>query len=378
MRSQLKLWRGDGDSNPQTPWEAVRWDGSRDVADAVLDRREVHGGWRLVEFLRRYFCPSVLFVGDPPVTDGTVLAYWDAVRWAVRLGGDPLLDDISDIWLSAIQAKMCAARYRRSPGCPERQLSAQTRAKHSRQLRSMLKEAAWIGVVQPMRPPRRARRRGAALRPKPKPAYTVPELRRIVAQAERIPVRGFEGCRLRSLWRSIYGVGFYCGVRREALLGLTWEAVDVRKIVEEPTSGDDGGVPVNREEPWLHVPAELEKDSERMDTLIHPALWTELLHLRGQSALASDKLVPWPCEPDWLTQRVKDAVAACGVGSGRGRDLHGLRRANIQWWADSDYDAEKKALARAAGHSDPSTTFGYYADVGRMRAKYVRQMPAIW
>lgn len=361
MVAQLRLWRGDGENHPPTPWESVHWDGARKVEDAVLDGREVHGGWRLVEFLRRYFGPAHLLGGEAPATEKTILGYWDAVRWACRVDRDPLLDEIGDGWLGQTLGRMRDARYRRGTQCVERGLASETRAKHGRQLRTLLKEAAWLGVIGPMRPAMRARRRSAAQRPGPKPAYTVAELRAIVARSESIPVKGFSGSRLRALWRSIYGLGFYTGLRREALLAVSWQCVQ----------------PVG-EEQWLRVPATMAKDKEPWEGPIYPALWTELLQVYGESPAQSAALLPWPYEADWLTQRVKDAVAAAGIAGGRGRDLHGLRRSHEQVMLSSGFDLERQTAARLLNQSDPATTFGYYAQLGQLRAKYIRAMPAIW
>lgn len=360
-RSQLKLWRPEDESNPPTPWECVHWDGKRDVEDAVLDGRQVHGGWRLVEFLRRHFGPACLYGGEFPASSKTILGYWDAVRWAVRVDADRLLQDLSEGWLVQVHTRMETATYQRAKVAKQRSLSRDTRAKHGRQLRTILKELAWLDVVGPMRPQRRSRRRSHANRPSPKPAYTLQELRSVVSAAESIPIRGFECSRLRALWRSIFGLGFYTGLRRETLLAVSWNEVQTR----------DG-------EPWLHVPAAMTKDSEPWDGPIHTTLWVELLALHGESPATSAQLVPWPYEADWLLARVKQAVVAAGIAAGRGRDIHGLRRAHEQEMLRAGFDLEKQTAARLLNQSDPSTTFGYYAQLGQLRAKYIRQMPEIW
>jgi integrase len=361
MRSQLRLWRPDGDCHPPTPWEHVRWDGSRTVEDAVLDGREVHKGWRLVEFLRRYFGPVWLFGGETPARDGYILAFWDAARWVARVVGDPLLADICEGWFADFQGKLRDATYTRSTVCNARKLSDATRAKHYRQIRALIRELEWLRIIDPMRPPRKSRRRSAPEEPEPKPCYSVPDLRKLVAAAVNVPVQGCDADRRRALWRATIGLGFYTGLRREACLSATWSHVERLGT-----------------ESWLHVPGALTKTKKRWDGPIYPALLAELEQLRPAGDDRDCKLLPWPYKPDWVLRLVKIACGLAGLGSGKGRDIHGLRRSHTELVLGEDYTAEATDVRDSLDQADESTTFRYYTPRAKLRAKYIRRAPAIW
>ena len=356
MSAQLRLWcPTEGQPHLETEWQEIRWDGSREAVPVESD--EVSTDWRWSEFFLRYFRPAFLFAA-PAAQDKTICGYYDAVRYSVLLGGDPLLADVDAGWLQGVRANLGKATFARGKYSPHRPLSRETQAKHWRQLSTIARELQWLELIPPIRPPRKTRRRSALrIGPRPKPAYTVPQLRLIVSELCRIRVAGFEGDLLRALWRSVVGLGFYTGLRREALLSVTWAEVEL----------EDGVW-------WLHVPAEMTKDAEPWDGPIYPALVAELCRIRG----ATGKLLPWPYGADWLTSRFKRGVQAANIPLGRGRDLQGLRRAHEQTLLEAGFDLEKQTAARLLNHSDPSTTFGHYAHLGQLRAKYIRHMPAIW
>lgn len=355
MLQQLRLWNPDAIvDEPEAVWEKIRWDGRRAVPD---QEPRPSNAWRFSRWFLEYYVPWQLCAGDDPARDKTILGYYDAVRWAIRVAGDPYLEDIGQGWLAKVHGGLAESTYCRSNRCEiGRPLASETQAKHRRQLATCLREAIWQGLVSPLRTRRTVRRRSGRVRPVPKPAYTVAELRRIVQQAEVLAVAGFSGVRLRALWRSLYGLAFFTGLRREAVLSVTWEHV----------SELDGVC-------WLRVPAELAKDSEAWEGPLYGPLVAELRTVRG----VSGRLAPWPHGADWLSERHRQICAAVGL-SGRGRDWHGLRRAHVATLAAAGFDAEKRSLALLAGHADAATTFGSYTAVGQLRAKYVPHLPAIW
>lgn len=355
MSQQLRLWCPEQPDAPEISWEQLRWDGRRTVPDT---EPRPTPGWRLSRWFLQYYVPWQLCAGDDPARDKTILGYFDAIRWSVRVAGDPYLEEIGPAWLARVYAGLANQTYARSAALNiARPLAAETQAKHRRQLAACLREAIWQGLVAPLRTRRAVRRRSGRVRPAPKPAYTVAELRRIVAQAETVPVSGFTGDRQRSIWRALYGLAFYTGMRREAILSVTWEHV----------TETDGMW-------WLRAPAEVAKDSEPWDGPLYGTLVRELLALRG----ASSKLAPWPHGPDWLSERHRMICAAVGL-SGRGRaEWHALKRSHLHVLAEAGFDAEKRAISLIAGHSDCGTTFGHYTPLGRLRAKYVLEMPPIW
>lgn len=354
--TQLRLWTPDEVVEPECDWESMRWDGDRTVPE---EEPRPDKAWRFSRWFRAYWVPWGLCAGDDPARDKTILGYYDAVRWAMRIAGDPLLENLGEAWLTRVSAGLGKQTYCRGKQVGTlRPLSAETQAKHRRQIATCLRELTWQNLIRPIRPRRRVRRRSGRIRPTPKPAYSVAELRRIVAQAATVPVRGFTGPRLVSLWRSIYGLAYYTGLRREAVLAVTWAHV----------SETDGTW-------WLRVPAEITKDSEPWEGPLYGPLVAELAAVRGQDA--GGRLIPWPHGADWLLARHKQICAAVGL-TGRGRDLHALRRSHLQTLAESGFDSEKQSLVLLAGHSDASTTFGHYTPIGRLRAKYVPQMPLIW
>lgn len=353
--TQLRLWTPeDATDEPELPWQKMRWDWDRAVPDAPPN---VLQSWRFSRWFLEYWLPWGLCAGEDPARDKTILGYFDAARWALRVAGDPILDQIGEGWLARVNAGLGKQTYSRSAALEVlRPLSAETQAKHRRQIATCLRELVWQGLIKPLRTRRRVKRRSSRVRPVPKAAYSVGELRRIVSQAETVPVEGFTGDRLRALWRSVYGIGFYTGLRREAWLAANWAHV-----------AETDGVW------WLRVPAEITKDSEPWEGPLYEPLVRELLAIRG----GSGRLIPWPYGADWLLERHKQSCRAVGL-TGRGRDLHGLRRSHLVCLADAGFDAEKQSLTLMAGHSDAATTFGHYTPVGRLRAKYVPQMPAIW
>lgn len=353
--TQLRLWSPDEADEPETSWEQIRWSGDRTVPDA---EPRPHKRWRFSRWFREYWVPWGLCAGDDPARDKTIWGYYDACRWAVRIAGDPLLEDISTGWLNRVHSGLTVQTWTRAKThATARPLSSETQAKLRRSLATCLREMAWQGLIPAIRTRPRATRRAGRVRQPPKPAYTIPELRRIVAYAETMPVRGFSGPRLQSLWRCVYGLGFYTGIRREALLSATWA-----HVVET-----DGVW-------WLCVPAEICKDSEPWEGPLYRPLVTELLAVRGAE---DGRLVPWPHRPEWLLSRHKQICRAVGL-SGRGRDLHGLKRSHLAALADAGFDAEKRSLALLAGHSDLATTFHHYTPIARLRSKYIPTMPAIW
>lgn len=354
--AQLRLWSPDQEVEPEMPWDKMRWDGDRSVPD---QEPRPDKSWRLSRWVLEYWRPWGLCAGEDPAREKTILNYFDATRWALRIGGDPLLEDLNAGWLAKVFGGLGTQTYARTCAKPAvaRHLAAETQAKHRRALSTLVRELVWQGLVPPMRVRPRCKRRAGRVRPVPKPAYTVPELRKIVSQAETVAVSGFTGPRLRALWRSVYGIGFYTGLRREAWLSVTWAHV----------SATDGVW-------WLRVPAELAKDSEPWDGPLYGALVQELLLLRNQE---DGRLIPWPHGADWLLARHKQISKAAGI-SGRGRDLHGLKRAHLCVLAEAGFDAEKRSLSLLAGHSDCTTTFSHYTPIGRLRAKYIPQMPPIW
>lgn len=354
MSFQLRLWVPDGTDGPNSAcdWQEMRWDG----VSAVPEREpRPTKDWRFSRWFREYWVPWELLAGDDPAREKTVLGYFDAVRWAIRIGGDPMLKDIDQGWLNRVQSGLAQQTFCRSAafGVP-RPLRPETQAKHKRQLATCLKELVWQGLVKPLRTRRRVKRRAGRCRPVPKLAYSVEQLRAIVQRAEQVPVNGFSGCRLRAFWRAVYGLAFYTGLRREAVLSVHWSHV---------TEAD--GVA------WLVVPAELTKDSEVWEGPLHPLLAEVLRVIRGPSG----RLAPWPYRADWLSERHREICRAMGLPV---HDWHGLKRAHVQTLTAAGFDAEKRGLALLAGHSDCSTTFGHYTAVGQLRAKYLPQMPALW
>jgi integrase len=354
VSAQLRLWVPDGTEGPETEcdWQEVRWDGVRAVpASEPLPTKD----WRLSRWFREYWVPWELLAGDDPAREKTVLGYFDAVRWAIRIGGDPILKDIDQGWLNRVQSGLAEQTFCRAAKCGiQRPLRQDTQAKHKRQLATCLKELVWQGLVKPLRTRRRVKRRAGRVRPAPKPAYSVEQLRAILGKAEGVPVEGFAGSQLRSLWRSLYGLAFYTGLRREAVLAVNWSHVTESQGVS-----------------WLVVPAELTKDSESWEGPLHPALVDVFRAIRGPS----DRLAPWPYRADWLSERHREICRGLGL---RMTDWHGLKRSHMQTLTVAGFDAEKRGLALLAGHSDASTTFGHYTTVGQLRAKYLPQMPALW
>jgi integrase len=358
---QLKLYFGpESGDPPECRPEDLRWDGSRSVPAVVPEfgKRDRFSRWLL-----EYWVPFRLAAGEDPAADKTILGYFEAGRWAVRCAGDPCLGDLCEAWLLRVNDGLRTASYSRCEraGAKQRALSGETAAKHRRCLGTMLRELAWQGLVREMRTRRPAkRRRGkAAARTVQKPAYTVGQLRSIVAAAEKMPIAGLSGRASVALWRVLYGLAFYTGLRRETVLAAGWQHV-------EAVGGCD----------WLRIPASLTKDSESWDGALHPAVLDELGQLHGGER--AGLLAPWPYEPDWWYRRHCAAVEAAGIVRERGRDLHGLRRAHTSELRALGFEADVRGLAALMNHSDPATTTQYYVQLGQVRAKYLPQLPAIW
>lgn len=363
MVHQLRLWRPDIDVRPPAKADSLRWDGRREMPER---RPCLSADMRLAaEWFPQWFLPFCLAGGDFPAADKTILGYYEALRWAVRTAGDPVLRDVDESWVGRVYEGLRTATYTRgrSSGASWA-MSAATADKHRRGLRTMCRELEDQELILPLRRRRIPKRRSMrARRPMMKPSYTVEQLRAIVAAAESIEIRGWTRRQQVAFWRSAYGLAFYTGLRREAILGVEW-----RHLHGE----------------WLIVPDSLTKDGEPWEGPLPAQLLGELQLVSGSQR--DGLLLPWPYGPDWLLARHYQACAAAGVcglpGRGqrreRGRDWHGIRRCHTAVLGSMGFNEERQALSRLIGHSDPVTTFGYYTELGKLRGKYVLDLPALW
>lgn len=360
MAPLLRLYTGDECDRSAAPCdpEGLKWDRSR---LAPVDQPAITSRDRLSRWFTGYWVPLELASGADPARDKTVLGYYEAVRWAIRLAGDPILRDLDDCWVNRVHDGLRTATFGRAAGAAQTPLSAATAAKHRRTLGTMLRELRWGELIPPLRPARRVRRHHARdERQAPRPYYTVEQLRAILRHVERTPIATLAPARAAHAWRVLYGLAFYTGLRRETVLALDWIHVQ---------QGDAGQM-------QLHVPAELTKDGEPWDGPLHPALAVELHALHG--ATRSGTLAIWPYAPDWWYRRHRAAVRAAGVDGDRGRDLHGIRRTHAVELATLGFQDDLRGLAALMNHSDSQITTRYYVQLSQVRARYLPRLPAIW
>jgi integrase len=331
--------------------EDLRWDGVRKVP---LDMPAADARMRLSEYVVRRFVPLHM-VADKR-TDKTILGYFDALRHAVSVAGDPLLTDVNAEWVARVKSGLEGCQFKRGKFGKPRTISGATREKHLRQLRAVVKSLGPDGEGVLDRPPR-VRFEKAARRPKG--CYTVDELRALVKAGEATAAAGLPD----HFWRLCYGVLFYSGLRREAALStrmshLRWD-------------GDAA---------WFDVDGHLNrKTGKPLWMPVHGAL-CELLRESRRMELFESRLIPWPHSGDWLLHVHKRLCAEAGVAAREDRplDLHGVRRSLLTTAA---FGAIRKAYECAAAfgqHSDVSITSESYVSLASLFEVAVPALPRLW
>lgn len=158
-------------------------------------------------------------------------------------------------------------------------------------------------------------------------AYTLNEIRILLAVAEQLQAIHSDGNRAADFWQSAIHVAYCCGPRRGDLLAITKSQVNeqgVLSFIQHKT-----GFP------------------HRVQ--LSPAA------IQLCQRLVGDKLLPWPYDIDWFTKRFKAL-----------RKRAGINRGSFKWIRRSAGSYAEKlqpgAGAKLLGHRDESVFRRYYND----------------
>lgn len=257
------------------------------------------------------------FLCNPRITTA---ATKDQYRFALAdfsamLGRKPMISDLSDQNLNKFTTWMIR----------ERRLSPCTANERTGRLVAYWRFLCSTGVL--IRQPLVTR----AHEPRRAPvAWTIEELRQLVASLEKLPGR-VSGIPARDWWRAVVLCCWSSGERISAMIALKWSDVKGRTIF---------------------IPAEARKQKTA----------DAVYHLDDQAVAALDaireptreKVFPWELSKCYLWIRFGRIVKRSGLATGRERSFHCIRRS-----VASHYTALGGDATAALGHSDRRVTAAY-------------------
>lgn len=340
---------------------------------------DVPPDWPLDVFTREWFLPVALGVSYQQVVKDsslypTAVTYLDTAAWWRTLTLNPPISAISITDVRAFEGSLAGASWKRGLRGPARLLSPATRAKHMRQLRTILRRLGpdldWerIGARIHTTTPRF---RVTSHRLLPKASFTVAEATALVAATGRLSrprsvKRGDErrGKWLvpwRDWWRAFLLTLFYTGLRTGTVLELTREMFEQR--------GDDT---------WLRIPGEIRtadglvikvvKTKNALLKFLHPVAAAAISNLGVQEG----RVFHWPhCPRHLLTvhERVQRIAGLDQVLS-----PHAWRRTHAKQIALLGGRAALATAQRALDHADARTTGESYCNI---EPELIRQFPLI-
>lgn len=284
----------------------------------------------------------------------TATGYRETVAWWEKLIDEQRVPRIRTSHTLAFGAALAEQRGRRDkrPGG----MSADTRHRHLRQIKTLLRHAGKRG--------RRYRDdRAVYLRSQPaidlpdrpeggnKVPITFAEFEALLAAVDRAHLTAPEnaGLDLRQWWRTILLTGYWTAFRREALFQMRFDWLMIE------TLGVDASTSRPIEQGTWRVPAGAWKGRTKAhEQPCHPSL------LAAIQAFRTDRELVFPCasDPRWIDEQFNHIMDEAKVSRRVhwGLKFHGLRKLS----ATEIFRVDASAAQRQCGHADEKTTREYY------------------
>ena len=262
----------------------------------------------------------------------TLLKYeWELRHFTRFLGREPLVADLTDATIGSFLASRLAQGV--SPSTANKGYSVLTAMGRYAALRRLLDEPP---ELKPLKELRRA-----------PTAWTTPELARLLAAARTM--------RRAIWWKALLRLAVDSGLRKEALLALTWDNVDL-------VAGS------------VLALAEYSKTDQDELIAIGPESVVALERLR---AAGLDPVTVFPDSRHWTRyyQEFKELLARAGLPAGRRNKTQRLRRTSGTL---AELVGGPGAGSKHLGHSNPAITARHYLDRTQLPGNdFARRFPRV-